>query len=172
MSGDIPLLITNNSITVLKIPTIFPPFDINRTTFNISTKSLCIHGMRLKVTYIVHVWTKCSGLFCDRQRAIKTTASYKACGCYLMDTRRGNIITLHDIVFIDKNGEEVFDIQDFTRLKFSSLFQDLPFPISTRLHHLDNTEHFDIFFDYITNTITHVNDHDCFTVSGWYKKVK
>ncbi len=47
------------------------------------------------------------------------------------------------LVFIEQNGEEVFDIQDFTSLKFSSLFQDLPFPVSTRLHHLDNTHHLD-----------------------------
>ena len=50
------------------------------------------------------------------------------------------------------------------------MFQDLPFPVSTRLHHLDNTEHSDNLFDCITDIITHVNDHDGFTVSGWYKK--
>ena len=170
MSGDIPLLITNNSVTVLKTPTTYPEFHINRTTVKNSTKSFCIHGMRLKVTYIAPAETTCSGLFCDRQRAVETTSSGKACGCYSMDTRRGNMVTMHDIVFIDKNGEEVFDIQDFTSLKFSSLFQDLPFPVSTRLHHLDNTDHFDNLFDCITDIINHVNGHNGFTVSGWYKK--
>ena len=170
MSGDIPLLITNNSVTVLKIPTTYPPFDINRTTVKNSTKSFCIHGMKLKVTYIAPAETTCSGLFCDRQRAVDTTATNKACGCYSMDTRRSNIVTMHDIVFIDNNGEEVFDIKDFTSLKFSLLFQDVPFPVSTRLHHLDNTEHSDNLFECITDIITHINDHGGFTVSGWYKE--
>lgn len=55
-------------------------------------------------------------------------------------------------------------------LKFSSLFQDIGFPISTRFHHFEETEQSKILMDSITNIVNQVNHHGAFTVIGWYTK--
>ena len=41
------------------------------------------------------------------------------------------------------NGDSAFLVEDVTTLKFNSLFQDKPFPISTRFHNIDETKHCD-----------------------------
>ena len=79
--------------------------------------------MKIKVTFLAPVVTKCPGHVYNRQRATETIANSKGCGCYLMDTRRANITMTHDIKFYHHNSDTAFEVERYIILKFSLLFQ-------------------------------------------------
>ena len=41
--------------------------------------------------------TKCSGLFCDRQRSMEIIRGNRSCGCYSMNIRVSSIALLHHV---------------------------------------------------------------------------
>ena len=69
-----------------------------------------------------------------------------------------------------KDGTHAFTKEDFSSLKFSSLFQDEPFPALTCFDELDETDSSDELLDCAIEILNSINNSNGFTVTGWYKK--
>ena len=54
-------------------------------------------NMKIEVLATAPEASKCSGLFCDRQRTVEVIRGSRGCGCYSMQTRLSNVILVHDL---------------------------------------------------------------------------
>lgn len=112
--------------------------------------------------------TKCSGLFCNRQRSVEIESGNRGCGCYYMTSRIGNIVIVHN-VRISKDGEPLLEVEDFSSLNFRNLYLKTPLSSSVRFNLLDFTPLYWRLQTFVDDFIKFLNDNGGFTVVGWYK---
>ena len=60
-----------------------------------TTRAFLINNERVESLSLDIHESKCSGLFCDKQRVIELSRTNKACGCYSMSNIIGNIVLFH-----------------------------------------------------------------------------
>ena len=113
--------------------------------------------------------TKCSGIFCDRQRAVETGRGNRACGCYSMQNLIGNIVLVHQVT-VSKGDTVILTMDDFSSLQFSSLYMKDDFTSTIRFNLLDYTPAYFSLQEAADNVVEYINTNGGFTVIGWYKR--
>ena len=121
IEDDIPLVSTQNLLICLKVSD-KPTVDLHTAIPNNRTASSCIEGMKIEVLSMTPAETNCSGLLCDRQRTVNTTAYRKGRGCYLLNNRRACVVMVYTNKFSNIDSTHDSTKTDFNSLRFSSLF--------------------------------------------------
>ena len=168
MAQDIPMLETRFPVVVMKNPIIMREYGINMGMTGNKSQSFVLNHCTLDVISSTPEETKCSGLFCDKQRIHEIANNNQGCGCYSMLTRRSNMIIDHSLK-IEKLGWECY-IENFSSTRFSRLYQNAPFPSAIRADSLQLTDDYWNLSNCISNVIDFINENGGFTIIGWYKR--
>ena len=119
--NEIPILECRGGARVMMKPSSTASIGIVRGVLRNTTRAFVLNNVEVSLLNMDVVTTKCSGLFCDRQRAMEILRGNRACGCYMMQTRVGNVVLVHD-VDVSKNGERIVTMEDFSSIEFSKLY--------------------------------------------------
>ncbi len=166
--NEIPLLETRGGCVVMKPPQCITEIKLDHGISTGVTRVFVVNNVQVKVNSTSVQTTKCSGLFCDRQRAVEIERGDRACGCYSMQSRIGNIVIVHNISVI-KDGIPDLCVEDFSSLNFSSLYLKDALPVSVKFNSLDYTPQYFRLQMCIDDVVQYVNENGGFTVVGWYK---
>jgi hypothetical protein len=134
-----------------------------------TTRAFVMSNVDVEVTSMDVITTKCSGLFCDRQRAVDIGRGNRACGCFVMPDRVGNIVLAHHVVVSERDVVKV-TMDDFSSLQFSGIYMKKPFSSTTRFNLLDYTPAYFALQTAADDVLTYINGNGGFTVIGWYKR--
>ena len=170
LGNEIPIIETNSSCRVKRRH----PVDIIPIERNLEgnlTKGFVLNNCEIKIVCAEVIATNCSGYFCDRQRSAELMRSGKKCGCYQMRGLGSNLSVVHNIDFKDPNDNVIYNVEEFSSMKFSLLYLSEYFPKSTQRLSYDpsmpNHENLCISMD---NVVNFYNTHGGFTIVGWYKR--
>ena len=94
----------------------------------------------------------------------------KACGCYSMDSRIANADIVHNINFTSMHGETLFDVNDFSSIRFTNLYMNDALSRNIPANYFDDYEKIIELDDKLQKIINHINDNNGFVVVGWYKR--
>ena len=133
------------------------------------TRCFVQNGAKVEVQSIYVHTTKCSGLFCDKQRSLEISRGTRACGCYSMIIKVSSITILHRIA-VTVDGMHLCYMDDFSSLNFSRLYMKSPFSCNVRANMLDYTDAYFKLEKCIQAIIEFINLNGGFTVIGWYKR--
>lgn len=167
--NEIPMIECHGGCFVMKDPTAMSEIDVDMSITNNLTRSFLKNNMDVDVKYTNVHSTQCSGQLCDKQRAVEISRGNRACGCYHMHTRVGNLTLVHKIC-VSKGGNELLAMDDFSSSKFSNIFLKEPFSSTVKFNLLDLTPAFFKMQTCIDEVTKYINDNGGFTVSGWYKR--
>ena len=169
LGNEIPILECCTSGIVLSTPNRFLPIKIDDALPQHVTRSFVINNAKLECLSTNIEVTKCSGLFCDRQRVLEILRSNKGCGCYSMQTRLSNLSISHSLI-VKKNNVKIFAVDEFSSLRFSKLYLSSLFSPTSRINLFEQIRIHDQIEDSIDDVITEINGNEGFTIIGWYKR--
>ena len=167
--NEIPIIECRGSCFVMKC--VGGSFEVNMDTSITTNVTRCFVKNNVDVDVLstdVHS-TKCSGLFCDRQRSLEISRGNRSCGCYSMNNRVSSIAILHRVE-ISVGGVQLFSMDDFSSLNFINLYLKSRFSWNVRANLLDFTPAYFQMQKCITKIIELINNNGGFTVIGWYKR--
>lgn len=97
MASDIPMLETRFPVIVMGNNTGLVNIPVNVGISANKSKAFVLKGCQIKIISSTPEETKCSGLFCDKQRIHKIVENNQGCGCYAMLSHRSNLIMDHSM---------------------------------------------------------------------------
>ena len=165
----IPIIESRGSCFVMKPPGCVASINIDVSVTKNTTRAFVLNNVDVEVTSMDVITTKCSGLFCDRQRAVDIGRGNRACGCFVMPDRVGNIILAHHVI-VKKEHMVKVEMDDFSSLKFSSVYMKKPFSSTMRFNLLDYTPAYFTLQKAADDVLNYINVNGGFTVIGWYKR--
>ena len=170
MANEIPMLETRFPVIVMRFPQEIHPITVNLGISGNQSKGFALNKCKLSIMSSIPEETRCSGLFCDKQRIHEIMDKAQGCGCYSMLCRRSNLVIDHSLQIECKAiGWSCF-VEKFSSNRFSMLYQSAPFPSSLRASALQLTDHYWDLTDTIERVVKFINDNGGFTVIGWYKR--
>ena len=170
LGNEIPIIETNSSCRVKRRH----PMDnipIERNLEGNLTKGFVLNNCKIEIVCAEVIATNCSGYFCDRQRSSELMRSGKKCGCYQMRGIGSNLSIVHSVNFQDPLDNVIYNVEEFSSMKFSLLYLSEYFPKSTQRLSYDpsipNHENLCLCMDDVVNFY---NRNGGFTIVGWYKR--
>ena len=139
--NEIPMIECRGGCIVMKDPTALPDIDVDMSITNNITRAFLKNNMIIDVACTNPHITQCSGMLCDKQRAIEISRGNRACGCYHMHNRVGNITLVHQIC-VSSAGSKLLTMDDFSSTKFSNLYLKELLTTTVKFNHLDFTDAF------------------------------
>ena len=173
MRNDIPMLNSNTSSVVLKIPRAFYPIPMRRIIEADNTSAFVVNGTRLNVYTTTPIATSCRGKLCDKQRVSDWNMNRnKGCGCYGMHANASAMAFMHAIMASNDRTEETYHMNDFSSTRFTGLYTTGQVPPSASCTVLDKAHHQQgiQLIDCMNNCVNYINSHGGFTIIGWYKR--
>ncbi len=167
--NEIPIIECRGSAFVMRSPPSVMEVGIDDSITANCTQSFVLNNVKIDISSLDIHPSKCSGLFCDRQRTMDIDRGTRSCGCYSMNSRVGCIVLVHSVTFTPKRHAP-FVMEDFSSLSFSSLYLKDPIPPSVKVNQLDYTESYFKLSESADNVVEHINSKGGFTVVGWYKR--
>ena len=167
--NEIPILECRGGSFVMKTPGTVASIKIDMGVMRNTTRAFVLNNMEVEMSSMDVYNTKCSGLFCDRQRAVEIRRGNRACGCYSMQTRIGNIVLVHHVT-VSKGNDVMLNMDDFSSLQFSHLYMKTGFTSSMRFNLLDYTPSYFSLQKAADDVVKYINDNGGFTIIGWYKR--
>ena len=169
LSSEIPVLLTNNPLILLKTPLVMIPVLMNDSIG--SNESLAFVLIKCSVTSLQQtvIATKCHGCFCDRQR-VMDWMNVKGCGCYGMSSFMTNL-AINQVIKVDHdNQKKPLKMTGFSSQKFNQLFMTGEIPIHCKVAVFQLTTDFFKLSSCIKKCLAFINQHGGFIVLGWYKR--
>ena len=170
LANETPIIETNSSLQVYLERKLPETIKIDVSVPEQTTKGFVLNNAKIDVKMIEVVKTNCSGYFCDKQRAVEILKTDKKCGCYTMRGMGSNLAIVHVLKIAHESLYEDLQVDDFSSMKFSLLYLTEYFPQSTRRISYDNTDNEADLYDSIDSILNYYNEHEGFTVTGWYKR--
>jgi len=167
--NEIPIIESRGSAFVMKQSGGAMDVHMDSSIGTNVTRCFVQNGAKVDVLSTDVHTTKCSGLFCDRQRSMEISRGSRSCGCYSMNIRVSSIALLHRVE-VSASGVHLFSMDDFSSLNFCNLYLKTPFSWNIRANLLDFTHAYYKLQECIENTIDYINSNGGFTVIGWYKR--
>ena len=167
--NEIPILGVRGACFVMKDPAVTRGIRLDSTITQNVTRAFIVNNVHLDIHHTSVQTTKCSGHFCDKQRAVEIESGTRSCGCYQMANRMSNLAFVHWIT-VGKSGNDILSMVDFSSAKFSMLYLKEGLSSSVKRVKFDATDEFWDLQDCIINVLKYINEHGGFTVTGWYKK--
>lgn len=167
--NEIPIIECRGGCVVMKDPTAITDINVDMSITQNITRSFLKNNVSVDVLSTDVLTTQCSGHLCDKQRAIEISRGNRACGCYHMQTRVGNITLVHQVT-VSSDGRVLLNMDDFSSTRFSKLYLKESFSSTVRFNMLDFTPTFFNLQSCIDDVIGYINDNGGFTVLGWYKR--
>ena len=164
---NIPMLTTNERAIAIQ-PINHPTALMNNDLDGNDCKAFVINNALLNCTRLVFTDSKCSGLFCDRQRVLEI-CERSGCGCFSQHSNRNCVTALHYIV-CQFNGKNI-GMNNFSSHVFMSYYIFGHFSIDIRASQLQSgSEIYDDILDAMENIIKLVNENGGWSIYGWGKK--
>ena len=170
MANDIPMLETRFPVIALCHATNLSDFPVNMGIPVNTSKAFVLTGCHIDVISSTPEETRCSGLFCDKQRIHEIMENNQGCGCYAMLSRRSNLVMDHSLNIKHSSSNFEHFVERFSSNKFSMFYQSSSFPSSLQSNALQMTDEFFNYVDQINNAIQIVNEQGGWNVVGWYKR--
>ena len=172
LGNEVPILESRGSLVIYKNPQKFYPIRIDSGLPQNVTRAFVLNGVQIEVESTHAIATRCSGLFCDRQRSRDIVRTNRGCGCYSMQTRLSNIALSHSISVSSEIGDHIFRMEEFSSVQFTRMFLSPTglFTPTTRINSFENIRKMSELEDHIDQIVEHVNGHGGFSVIGWYKR--
>ena len=172
LGNEVPLLESRGSLIIYNDPNRFLEVRIDNGLSQNVTRAFVLNNTRIEIKSSHAVATKCSGFFCDGQRAQEIIKGRRGCGCYSMETRLSNITMAHNILVTSEFHEPMFRMQNFSSVQFTrmSLSPTGLFPPTIRISSSETIRTMTKVEDSIDAVIDYVNDHGGFTIVDWYKR--
>ena len=172
MANDIPMIETRSPVHVMYLPNHMPEVNIQENIGANTSRAFSMNGVMINIHSTFCENTKCSGLFCDRQRTNEIKERNQACGCYSMG-RRSSLVLDHSLTLSKFNQGQNWTqhFPSFSSVKFQELFLSGPISNSVRASDLDiSAEEYHKLIDRIENITQLINSNGGFTTLGWYKR--
>ena len=166
--NEIPIIECRGGCFVMNPPGSVTSINIDMGVTKNTTRAFVLNNVSVDLSSMVVHNTKCSGRFCDRQRAVEVGHRNRACGCYSMKTRIGNIVLVHQVT-VSKGDTVILTMDDFSSLQFSSLYMKDDFTSTIRFNLLDYTPAYFSLQEAADNVVEYINTNGGFTAIGWYK---
>ena len=115
--NEIPMLECRGSAFVMKSPLSVMEVGIDRSITANCTQAFVMNNVNIEIMSTDIHDSKCSGLFCDRQRSMDIDRGTRSCGCYGMNSRVGCIVLVHSVLF-SFGGKVQFAMDDFSSFLF------------------------------------------------------
>lgn len=167
--NEIPIVECRGGCYVMKAPGAMASVKIDMGVTLNTTRAFVLNNVDVELQSMDVNTTKCSGHFCDRQRAIEIGRNNRACGCYSMPDRQANLVLVHHVT-LSKDSEVIVTMKDFSSLQFSKMYMKTPFSSTTRFNNLDFTPAYFSLQKAADDVVEYINDNGGFTVIGWYKR--
>ena len=168
IGNDTPILKSRSPVILMKLPTLYKTVPIDQDTTSNKTKAFTLNNVELKITFL-QFEKSCSGFFCDRQDILNFQKREKKCGCYLMNKRTADAVTMVNMTGT-VDGIKAFTHKGFSSLQFMNLFLDGRLPNALELKDLQGFQKTFDFFSQVKACVKSINENDGFTVFGWYKR--
>ena len=168
--NEIPILECRGSVFVMKSPLSVMQIAMDYSITANSTQAFVINNLKIMIVSTDIHSSKCSGLFCDRQRSMDIDRGTRSCGCYSMNSRVGSIVLVHSVEFSASGNNKAFVMEDFSSLSFSSIYLKYAISPSVKSNQLDYTDMYYRLTDTIDKVVEYINSKGGFTVVGWYKR--
>jgi hypothetical protein len=168
MRCDIPIMTSHVPAILLKSPKRISTIPINNEIEANTSLGFVYNHTHLTINYSAPIKTSCSGKLCDRQR-VCDWLGIKGCGCYGMSTNSTSLVIQHAIT-VETVLNGTLNMNDFSSLKFSSLYLNGDIPGSCKLYMLQLTRASMDMVSSLESCIDLINRNDGFTIVGWYKK--
>ena len=97
LGNEIPIMEARDPAVVMKLPRRLQQVTIQSSIPQNAARAFVLSGAHIEVLRSEAEQTNCSGLLCDRQRAVEVLKSLKVCGCYAMQNRLSNLVITHTI---------------------------------------------------------------------------
>ena len=170
MRGDIPMLHNTLPVVILKPPKAMANVAMQTQIEGNTSLGFVFIGMKVSSLAQSAMKTTCSGKLCDRQR-ISDWQGSRGCGCFKMFANSTSLVLQHHIrVKHDSDKEKVFNMSQFSSLKFDQLFLSKEIPGVCKLRNLQLTRAFLKISKCIKLCTKYINDNGGFTIFGWYKR--
>ena len=180
MANDVPILESRFSALLLKTPEYYETVPVNEQIRDNVSQAFSLNNMHVDLLSMTPEETRCSGLFCDKQRIHEICERNQGCGCFSTCTRRSNIALDHCITVSNtgsamrhNQSSPMFHecIERFSSNKFSSLYLNGYFPCSVTARDLCSAEgEYGNILEAARNAIHTINANGGFTAIGWYKR--
>lgn len=167
--NEIPIMECRGGFFVMKPPGSVTSINIDMGVVKNTTRAFVLNNVNVDLSSMDVHTTKCSGLFCDRKRAVEVGRGNRACGCYSMQTHIGNIALVHQVT-VSIGDTELLSMDDFSSLQFSSLYLKDDFTSTIRFNLLDYTESYFSLQTSSDDVVEYINNNGGFTVIGWYNR--
>ena len=170
MANDIPMLESRFPVIVMKDPEEFDIIRVNEGIPENESKAFVLSNCEISVISSIPEETRCSGLFCDKQRVHEIMERSQGCGCYSMLSRRSNMVMDHSLQIEHRNSGWNCFVEKFSSNKFSELYLSGSFPSNLRADALQMTDEYWNMTDKIAQIVEEINNNGGWTVIGWYKR--
>ena len=167
--NEIPMIECRTSCFVMKDPPVMSEIKLDMSITQNVTRAFLKNNVKVEVLSTDAFCTQCSGQLCDKKRSIEISRGNRACGCYHMHTRVGNITLVYHISVIC-NGDTLLTMNEFLSSRFSKLYMKNPFSTTVGINQIDGTDEYFNLQDCIDKVIEYINGNGGFTVLGWYKR--
>ena len=168
-----PMLESRFPACIMKDPAKFLEVNIDYKVEGGQSLAFCFNNCIIDPLSIAVEDSGCAGLFCDKQRILEVRQYGEGCCCYSYDSKRTNAIVDHTFKirhhgFVEEGG--VIMVNNFSSVRFSSLYQKSVFSNQIRQNALELTDAFFDLEDAVEQVIHLINSNGGFTVIGWYKR--
>lgn len=168
--SNIRMIETEGGVVIMRSPTSYKSVPIISNIAQNVTRGFVLNNKEIDILACSALKTRCSGLFCDKQRSYELKNSQKGCGCYSMISCLSSIVMKLSFGFdLNNSSDEIIEIEHFCSLQFMRLFLSDALPHSTQRNMLDGNEVLDDVFDALDNIFNYININGGFTIIGWYK---
>ena len=172
LGNEVPLLESKGSLVLYHQPNRYHSIRLDHGLPQNVTRAFVLNNTQIIIQSSHAIASRCSGLFCDRQRVQEISRTRRGCGCYSMQTRLSNIAMTHTIDVKTEYGENLFQMEDFSSLQFTRLFlaPNGMFPPTTRINSFEHIRTMSEIEDSFDNVVDFINENGGFTIIGWYKR--
>ena len=166
--NGIPILSTMERAVVLN-PRTLTQVPLSNNIEGNESRGFIYNNAEITLEKTSFIETKCSGLFCDRQR-IDEVKSCCMCGCFSTKALINCIIAVWIMSFNTSDGKRRV-VKDLSSLKAFQMFTKGKMSIHVRASMLSSgSRYYDAITDCMDEIVDYVNENGGWTIIGWGKK--
>jgi hypothetical protein len=176
LNTDVPIFTTRHNLIPVNVPTSLPPqIDVRDDTVIGSTSFFIIHGATLALDSVLLHRSICgTGHMCDL-----SNPTDKNCACWFQSAKNGSdpehvLVCNVNANYTYRGGtvpveKKLNQVKQWSSQLFTELVFDGRIPLEPLRHESDGIVQRTIRRK-LNLLVTHINQHNGFTLAGWYKK--
>ena len=162
------MLKSGSPAVVMIPPSTYVPVPVYPEIQADETKSFVFNEATITVLNTTPFSTVCGGHFCDKQKCEEISNLGAKCGCYNMNSMRGNMTFGHNIKV--KVPDLSFVHKNFSSAKFTKLYVYGDLSSAVKVDEFQGSDAMIVLSNRASETVKHINENGGWTVIGWYRR--